>query len=80
MEWDSITAIISYDRYTKIGWLSIDMEEDSRWKNIEEWIEEWMIKKYDNITIKLIINYDKIEWDDMESSDEDKSSGRDIKV
>jgi hypothetical protein len=37
------------------------MEEDSRWKNIEEWIEEWMIKKRDNITIKLVINYDKVE-------------------
>ena len=60
MEWDSITTIISYDHYIKAGWISIDVEEDSRWKVIEEWIEEWMIKKYDNIIIKFIINYDKI--------------------
>ena len=80
MEWDSIITIISYDHYIKIGWFSIDMEKDSRWKNIEEWIEEWMIKKYNNIIIKFIINYDKIKWDDMESSNEDKSSGRDIKI
>ena len=61
MEWDSITTIISYDHYIKTGWISIDIEKDSRWKIIEEWIEEWMIKKYDNIIIKFIINYDKIE-------------------
>jgi predicted site-specific integrase-resolvase len=61
MEWDSATAVISYDRYTKTGWISIDVEEDSRWKVIEEWIEEWMIKKRDNITVKLVINYGKVE-------------------
>jgi hypothetical protein len=61
MKWDSIIIIISHNHYPKIGWISIDIKKDSRWKMIEEWIEEWMIKKYDNITIKLIINYDKIE-------------------
>jgi hypothetical protein len=80
VEWDSATAVISYDRCAKAGWLSIDVEEDSRWKNVEEWIEEWMIKKRDNITVKLVINYGKVERDDMESSDEDKSSGRGAKV
>ena len=60
MEWDSIITIISYNYYIKIGWISIDIKKDSRWKIIEEWIEEQMIKKYDNIIIKFIINYDKI--------------------
>jgi hypothetical protein len=80
VEWDSATAIISSDRCPKAGWISIDVEEDSRWKVIEEWIEEWMIKKRDNITVKLVINYCKVERDDAESSDEDKPPGKGAKV
>jgi hypothetical protein len=80
VEWDSATVVISSDRYPKAGWSSIDVEEDSRWKVIEEWIEEWMIKKRVNITVKLVINYQKVERDDAESSDEDKPSGKGSKV
>jgi hypothetical protein len=80
VEWDSATAVISHDYCLKTRWISIDVEEDSRWKVIEEWIEEWMVKKRDNITVKLVINYGKVERDDIESSNEDKLPRRRAKV
>ena len=80
VEWDSATVVISADRFAKAGWISIDVEEESKWKVIEEWIEEFMIKKRVNITAKLVVHYQKVERDDVESSDEDKPPGRGAKV
>ena len=80
VEWDSATAVISADRFPKTEWISIDVEEDSNWKEIEEWIEEWIVKKRVNILVKLVITYRKVERDDVESSDEERPSGRSVKV
>ena len=39
-----------------------------------------MIKKRINITAKLVVHYQKVERDDVESSDENKPPGRGAKV
>ena len=71
VEWDSATAVISADRFGKAGWISVDIEEDTKWKVIEEWIQEFMIKKRINITVKLVVIYRKIVREELEVSDED---------
>src|SRR4030095_4036902 len=53
IEWESATAVILADRVAKANWIHVDVEEDSNWLNVEEWIEEWMRKKRDNITVRL---------------------------
>ena len=79
-EWESATVVISADRFSKAQWISVDVEEESRWKVIEEWIEELMIKKCVNVTAKLTVIYRKLERDDVESQDEDKEPKRGAKV
>ena len=80
VEWDHATVVISADRFAKAGWISVDVEEESKWKVIEEWIEEFMVKKRINITAKLVVVYRKVERDDVESSDEDEPPKRGAKV
>jgi hypothetical protein len=80
VEWDSATAVISADRFGKAGWICVDVEEDTEWKVIEEWIREFMVKKRVNITVKLVVNYRKIVRDDLEVSDEDAPAEKGAKV
>ena len=79
-EWESATVVISADRLNKAQWISVDVEEESRWKVIEEWIEEFMVKKRVNVTAKLTVIYRKLERDDVESQDEDEEPKRGAKV
>jgi hypothetical protein len=80
VEWDCGTAVISADQFSKAGWISVDIEEESKWETIEEWIEEFMVKKRVNITAKLVVVYRKVERDDMESQDEDVEPKKGAKV
>jgi len=79
-EWDSATVVISADRFAKAQWISVDVEEESRWKVIEEWIEEFIVKKRVNITAKLTVVYRKLERDDVESQDKNEEPKRGAKV
>ena len=60
VEWESATAVISADHVSKPNWSHVVVEEDSNWKEIDEWIEEWMRKKRDNITVRLTVIYQKV--------------------
>jgi len=80
VEWESATAVISADRVAKTNWIHLRVEEDSNWKEVEEWIEEWMRKKRDNIAVRLTVNYQKVARDDVESSDDDAVPGKTSKV
>jgi hypothetical protein len=80
VEWDSATAVISADHVSKANWTHVRVEEDSNWKEIEEWIEEWMRKKRDNITVRLTVLYQKVLRDDLESSSNENVPAKGSKV
>ena len=58
----------------------VGVEEDSNWKEVEEWIEEWMREKRDNITVRLTVIYQKVARDDIESSDDENVPAKGSKV
>jgi len=72
--------VISADCIAMTNWIHVSIEEDSNWKEVEEWIEEWMRKKRDNIAVRLTVNYQKVARDDVESSDDDAVPGKTSKV
>ena len=80
IEWESATAVILADHVAKANWIHVGVEEDSNWLDVEEWIEEWMRKKRDNIIVRPTVIYQKVARDDIESSDDENVPAKGSKV
>ena len=76
----SATVVISADCVMKANRIYVSVEEDLNWKEVEEWIEEWMRKRRNNITMRLTVIYQKVFRDDLESSSDENVPAKGSKV
>ena len=75
-EWQSGKAVVSAKLMGKDNWIIINIADDTAWKKVEQFIENFMRTGKKEIKVKLTFMYNKKRGQDMLDSDSKEEGGK----
>src|SRR5436190_5707557 len=75
-EWQSGKTVVSAKLMRKDNWIIINIADDTAWKKVEQFIENFMRTGKKEIKVKLTFMYNKKRGQDMLDSDSQEEGGK----